>query len=210
MNDMQSLVSLSYLPDTMLCLSFSFSAAVAAADSSSSSSSLHCIQLQLLWRLLFVLHFLLCSSLSLSLSLAPSTHTFFRTVPIFCIFCLLRFLLLLFFDAHTSHWLLFFLSLWPFICPVVVVVAVCIFFAIFSHLLCSVASFVRSAALNFNLPNEHETCVRVCVCRNATGEGGEKEVERGVGDCYQIGCCTLLHFSSAAISNWLGIGLVSS
>lgn len=100
--------------------------------------------------------------LSLSLSLAPSTHTFFRTVPILCIFCLLRFLLLLFFDAHTSHWLLFFLSLWPFICPVVVV-AVCIFFAIFSHLLCSVASFVRSAALNFNLPNEHETCVRVCV-----------------------------------------------
>lgn len=158
---MQSLVSLSYLPDTMLCLSFSFSAAVAAADSS--SSSLHCIQLQLLWRLLFVLHFLLCSSQSLSLSLAPSTHTFFRTVPILCIFCLLRFLLLLFFDAHTSHWLLFFLSLWPFICPVVVVVAVCIFFAIFSHLLCSVASFVRSAALNFNLPNEHETCVRVCV-----------------------------------------------
>lgn len=162
---MQSLVSLSYLPDTMLCLSFSFSAAVAAADSSSSSSSsLHCIQLQLLWRLLFVLHFLLC----FSLSLAPSTHTFFRTVPILCIFCLLRFLLLLFFDAHTSHWLLFFLSLWPFICPVVVVdsvvVAVCIFFAIFSHLLCSVASFVRSAALNFNLPNEHETCVRVCVC----------------------------------------------
>lgn len=100
-------------------------------------------------------------NLSLSLSVAPSTHTFFRTVPILCIFCLLRFLLLLFFDAHTSHWLLFFLSLWPFICPVVV--AVCIFFAIFSHLLCSVASFVRSAALNFNLPNEHETCVHVCV-----------------------------------------------
>lgn len=68
---MQSLVSLSYLPDAMLCLSFSFSAAVAAADSSSSSSSLHCIQLQLLWRLLFVLHFLLCS-----LSRSLYTHIF--------------------------------------------------------------------------------------------------------------------------------------
>lgn len=135
---MQSLVSLSYLPDTMLCLSFSFSVGVAAAD----SSSFHCIQLQLLWRLLFVLHFLLCSSPTVSISL--SLHTHFFALCLFCAFFLLRLLLLLFFDAHTSHWLLFFLSLWPFICPVVVVVAVCIFFAIFSHLLCSVASFVRS------------------------------------------------------------------
>lgn len=135
---MQSLVSLSYLPDTMLCLSFSFSVGVAAAD----SSSLHCIQLQLLWRLLFVLHFLLCSSPTVSISL--SLHTNFFALCLFCAFFLLRLLLLLFFDAHTSHWLFFFLSLWPFICPVVVVVAVCIFFAIFSHLLCSVASFVRS------------------------------------------------------------------
>lgn len=77
-----------------------------------------------------------------------------------------------------------------------------LFFLIYFAL--SLRSFVRSAALNFNLPNEHKTCV--CVCRNATGNGSR----RGGGDCYQIGCCTLLHFSSAAISNWLGIGLVSS
>lgn len=81
---MQSLVSLSYLPDTMLCLSFSFSAAVAAADSS--SSSLHCIQLQLLWRLLFVLHFLLCSSQSLSLSRSLPLHTHFFALCLFCAF----------------------------------------------------------------------------------------------------------------------------
>lgn len=80
----------------------------------------------------------------LQLSLSLSLHTHFFALCLFCAFFLLRLLLLLFFDAHTSHWLLFFLSLWPFICPVVVVVAVCIFFAIFSHLLCSVASFVRS------------------------------------------------------------------
>lgn len=201
---MQSLVSLSYLPDTMLCLSFSFSVGVAAADLLlllCTAFSCNC----------FGVCFLCCifyfAPLHLSLSLSFSTHTHFFALCLFCAFFLLRILLLLFFDAHTSHWLLFFLSLWPFICPVVVVVAVCIFFAIFSHLLCSIASFVLLRWIS--------TCQtsikRVCVCRNATGEGEEqKDGREGGGDCYQIGCCTLLHFSSAAISNWLGIGLVSS
>lgn len=163
-----------------------------------------CLSLSLLlWLLLLILLLLrlLCTAFScncfgvcflccifyfapLNLSLSLPLHTHFFALCLFCaFFVFFVFFFYSFFDAHTSHWLLFFLSLWPFICPVVVVVsvvvAVCIFFAIFSHLLCSVASFVRSAALNFNLPNEHETCVRVCVCRNATGEGGEKEVERG-------------------------------
>lgn len=195
---MQSLVSLSYLPDTMLCLSFSFSVGVAAAD----SSSFHCIQLQLLWRLLFVLHFLICSSPTVSISL--STHTFFRTVPILCIFSSSSSSFTLFWCTHVALVAFLFVSLafhLPCCCCCCCVHFLCYFFSF--TLLCR---FVRSFVLLRWISTCQTSIKRVCVCRNATGNGSR----RGGGDCYQIGCCTLLHFSSAAISNWLGIGLVSS
>jgi len=96
--------------------------------------TLHSVAIALAFALCCIFYFALCCC-SLHISLCA-----------LCLFCA--------FLMHTSHWLLFFRFVWPFICCVVVVV--CIFFAIFSFtLLCR---FVRSAALNFNLPNEHKTC----------------------------------------------------
>lgn len=208
MNDMPPLVSPSYLADSLAAWGFSCS---------SCSSSSHCIQLQLLWRLLYVAF----STLLLALYLSLCSH---------CAYFVLRFLrFFLYFLMHTRRRIacfsFFFLSLLAFHLPrsCCCCCCVCIFFAIFFlHLLC----FVRFVLLRWI--STCQTSIKrmcVCVCRNAMSAGrGRRRSRRRIIDgrvcdgggrgcgllCYQIGCCTLLHFSAAAISNWLGMGLVSS
>lgn len=188
---MQSLVSLSYLPDTMLCLSFSFSAAVAAA-ADSSSSSLHCIQLQLLWRLLFVLHFLLCSSQSLSRSLPLHTHFF-----ALCLFCAFFVFFVFFFYSFLMHtrrigcfsFCLSGLSFAPLLLLLLCAFSL-LFFLIYFAL--SLRSFVLLRWISTCQTSMKRVRVRVCVCRNATGEG---EAERWEGIAIRLVavlCCIFL------------------